>query len=381
MKDFDLCTGCGACSEGCPKGAITMSQNAEGFLYPTINERKCVDCGLCHSICGKYDCIESTVPMLSYSAYAKSPSQRAEGSSGGIFGVIAEQVLNEGGTVLGAVFDAATQKVMHTSSATASLSQLKKSKYVQSDTKNTFSETKRLLNAGKKVFYVGTPCEIEGLLSFLGSEHENLLTMDFVCHGVPSPGFFSDAIAHYETMKHQKVVDFTFREKNLGWRKQSVNIYFENGEKIAKRSTDYYYYCFLKNYTLRRSCFSCDRYKKHLSDITVADYWTVPKEKDDDKGISLIHVNSEKAKRVLDGLKEELLMERYIEKNIEKFSHKKYDIEKRDAFFAFYISNGGEKTIKKYTKIMKKEKFMRSVKRVVGEIIYLPYYLIKWMRR
>lgn len=377
-----MCTGCSACSEGCPQNAITMSQNAEGFLYPTINESKCVDCGLCHSICEKYDRVECTIPMLSYSAYAKSPSQRAGGSSGGIFGVIAEQVLKEGGTVFGAVFDAATQKVMHTSSVTTSLSQMKRSKYVQSDTKNTFSETKRLLKAGKKVFYVGTPCEIEGLLSFLGAEHENLLTMDFICHGVPSPGFFSDTIAYYETMKRQKVVDFTFREKNLGWRKQSVNIYFENGEKIAKRSTDhYYYYCFLQNYTLRRSCFSCDRYKKHLSDITVADYWTVPKEKDDDKGISLIHVNSEKGKRVLDGLKEELLMERYIEKNIEKLSHKKYDIKKRDRFFAFYISNGGEKTIKKYTKIMKKEKFMRSVKRVVGDIFYLPYYLIKWMRR
>lgn len=363
MKGRNSCTGCGACAEFCPRHAITMHPDDEGFLQPVTDVSLCINCGACHRVCSKYDSIQETVPLQSYSAYAMSPTQRESGSSGGIFGVIAEKIISSGGVVFGAIFSSEEKKVLHTSTQHVSLDKLKRSKYAQSDTKHTFSEVKDLLKAGVKVLYVGTPCEIEGLKAFLNADHENLITMDFVCHGVPSPKFFYDSLLDYEKKEGEKITDFTFREKKLGWRKQAVNVYFANGSHIQKKSADYYYYYyFLRNYTLRESCYACDRYKKHVSDITVADYWTVPKHKDDDKGISLVYLNSEQGKTCFDAIKKQLCIEPYEEQNLERFSHKKYDKTKRNAFFAYYCKNGGKKTISKYSRKMKAEKSINKIK-------------------
>ena len=359
MKDINHCTGCGACAEICHHNAISLTQSDEGFFYPVIDFAKCVHCGLCDQVCEKCDDFSTQKPIESYSAFAKSAEQRESGSSGGIFGIMAEKFLAEGGVVFGAVFSSEEKKVVHTSTEKVSIEKMKRSKYVQSDTKHTFSEAKALLQAGIKVLYVGTPCEIAGLYAFLEKEYENLLTMDFMCHGVPSPGFFYDALMNYENMENSKITDYTFREKNLGWRKQSVNIYFENEKVIQKESEDFYYYYFLHNYTLRRSCFGCQYYKNHPADITVADYWTVPKEKDDDKGISLVFLNSEKGSFIFSEIQNALVTEPYTELNIERFSHRSYKTKPREAFFKYYTKNGFERTLRRYVTKMRLQRLKK----------------------
>ena len=371
MKNVDYCTGCSACAEKCIYGAITMKYDCEGFLYPEIDANKCIKCGICDVTCAKYDNILKINPIESFSVYAKSSIKRENGSSGGVFGVIANKILSEGGVVFGAIFSSEEKKVFHVSTDGASLAKLMRSKYVQSDTCHTFSEVKKLLKQGKKVFYVGTPCEIIGLKSFLGKESENLLTMDFMCHGVPSPMLFKDTLSYYEKKIGSKITDFTFREKKLGWRKQSVNIYFENGKILTKKSTNfYYYYYFLQNYTLRKSCFECELYKKHLSDLTVADYWTVPRNKDDDKGISLVFINSEKGKLIFNDLQKCFVTEPYIENNLERFSHRKYVKKNREDFFFYYCKYGGEKTIKKYRRRMYYNRVTNQLKNSIQNIYF-----------
>lgn len=363
MKDVSLCTGCGACAEICPHNAISLTFNEDGFLFPVINASLCVNCGACHKVCATYDSIEETSPIASYSAYAASPLQRESGSSGGVFGVLAERILKDGGVVFGAIFSAEQKKVLHISTTEASLSLLKRSKYAQSDTGHTFSEVQAFLKKGAQVLYVGTPCQIEGLKSFLGKEYENLYTMDFICHGVPSPLFFRDTLAHHEKEHGKRIVDFTFREKKQGWRKLSINLYFEDGTTFAIKSHNHcYYYSFLKNYTLRKSCFSCERYKSAVSDITVADYWNVPHKKDDDCGFSLVFLNTQKGKTLFFSEEKNFIMEPYLEKSRERFSHKNYVLQKRERFFEFYRQHGGEKTIKKYQRKMQRETSLRRIK-------------------
>ncbi len=378
MKDFVHCTGCGACAQSCPTGAISMIYNMEGFLYPITDASKCINCGKCHKICSQYEQALKQKPIASYSGYAVSEQQREGGSSGGLFGVLAQRVLNEGGVVFGAVFSSEERKVRHVSTQRASIEAMKRSKYVQSDTEQTFSETKELLQKGVCVLYSGTPCQIMGLKSFLGKDYENLLTVDFMCHGVPSPGLFEATVSQYEKMYGSKVKELTFREKKLGWRKLAINVYFENGMHIQEISSNqYYYYHFLHNYTLRMSCFSCELYSKHVADITVADYWTVPKEKDDDKGISLIFVNSEKGQSILEQIKEKLVINPYTEPNMERFSHRGYCQKNRNEFFDYYIKNGAEKAISKYTKKMKRKRRWKFLTAPVRKVVV---YVASWKR-
>ena len=227
----DCCTGCFACANVCSRNAISMPLNSEGFFFPVIDKKLCVNCGKCEKVCQiSHKRIMDTLGKM-YS-FQSEDSIRMKSSSGGAFYHLAQSVLKNDGVVYGAAYNPNEKRVCHMSTDSVSLEALMRSKYVQSDIGETYRKIKDSLNKGRKVLFVGTPCHIHGLLNFLGKDYANLVTVDFVCHGVPSPGFLSDVILYYENQEKSAVVDVTFREKDLGWRDQVTKIYFNITRKI-----------------------------------------------------------------------------------------------------------------------------------------------------
>ena len=294
------CCGCGACAQSCPKNCISMEPDSEGFLYPKVDETQCVNCGLCEKVCPillkqKPDPIK----VEAYAAYTSNSELREKSSSGGIFSLLAQEILNRGGTVAGAAFDA-DFSVRHILVETdAELDRLRGSKYVQSRMEDTYVQIRDLLKQGRPVLFTGVACQIAGLKAFLGREYENLYTVDVLCHGVPSPKVW----AHYRREQAQihgtTLEEVSFRDKRKGWRHYSMALNFAEGVEYCRPGAeDTYLRVFLRDLCLRPSCHSC-RFKDfpRLSDLTIGDAWGIERhmpDLDDDHGTSVVLVNSEK---------------------------------------------------------------------------------------
>ena len=364
------CSGCMACYNACPKDAIVMVEQDDGFLYPRIADDTCINCGLCGRVCTISDPHQKVNAIHTISAKAKDENVRMRGSSGGVFECIARRVIDNGGVVYGAAYDKENYRVAHFSSDDVSLSELLKSKYSQSYIGYTYSKVADSLRNGKTVLFVGTPCQVRGLKNYLSREKVvgNLILVDFMCHGVPSPGILQKTILQIEQQRGAKVTNVSFREKDDGWRSQVIKFYFEDG-KIEKFTSAYYYYYyyFLNNYTLRDSCYSCEEYSSHTSDLTLADFWNVSAEEDDDKGISLVLVNTELGKAVLSEAEDFLYTKEIALPNTEIYSHKKYDYKLKQKFMSVY-RRGGIHEIQGtfYRKQVKKNKCKRRIRCFLG---------------
>lgn len=307
------CTGCGACIGVCPEKCIKPIKGANGFTYPKIDKTACLNCGLCEKICPirKNPIDFSPKHASSYAAIIKNGDIRKNSSSGGMFSALAQCVINRGGIVYGAAFsDDFT--VEHTGVTDISLlDKLRRSKYVQSDLKNCFGEIKAHLESGTEVLFCSTPCHCAGLVAFLKKSYENLLTVDFVCHGVPSPEVFAEYLKYRENEYNSKIVDINFRDKSCGWQNYCVKLTFENGEVYKKCfSEDPYMRAFLSNLSLRPSCYTCKfKSPNRCSDITLADFWGVDEiapSLNDGKGLSLVTVQTEKGEKYLNDVKHTL---------------------------------------------------------------------------
>lgn len=190
IKDKKACCGCGACVQRCPKQCITLHEDSEGFLYPVADASVCINCGLCEKVCPVINQHTAHEPLQTFAAKNPNEAVRAASSSGGVFTMLAERVIKSGGVVFGAAFDQ-QWKVVHTCATTiGGLQKFRGSKYLQSQTNNTFKEAEAYLKQGRQVLYSGTPCQVAGLKRYLRKDYDNLLTLDFICHGVPSPGVF-----------------------------------------------------------------------------------------------------------------------------------------------------------------------------------------------
>ena len=341
------CTACGACISTCPKKALYLEQDQDGFYYPKLNDRDCVSCGKCVAICPifKEKEKEKTTPQSVYAGYSTSETRRRNASSGGIFPELAEYFIAHNGAVFGVAFDENSQEAIYNCSDTIPVDKLYGSKYVESKDEGTIPKVKEMLDKGRIVLYCGTPCKIDGLLSSVGQNYDNLYTVDFMCHGKPSAGFLYDVIKDEEKRADDICTRVTFREKLNGWRKQTTAFYFSNNDVKEYESSKYfYYYYFLHNYTIRKSCVACTYYKSHMADITLSDYWQVPKVKDDDKGISLIQINTEKGKKLIDQIYGQLSIQQVANlPNVDMYAHtprKGYKMRKRDAFYRTYKQKG-----------------------------------------
>ena len=301
IKGINNCCGCSACAQICPKTAISLVENNEGFLYPKVDDDKCVECGLCEKVCPAITPLEmENSEYKAFAAINNNEAIRMESSSGGVFTAIAEKIVQTGGKVFGAKFSEDFKSVIH--SWTDSLDGLKDfrgSKYLQSKVQESFKECERFLKAGEKVLFSGTPCQIQGLKKYLRKEYDNLLTIDFICHGVPSPLLWKKYVEYRENIAASKVVKTAFRRKNCGWKQYSLWFAFANHSEYSKTlDKDPYLQMFLKDTCLRASCYDCPaKGLGRVSDITIADFWGIQSEHpdfDDDKGTSFVIVHNPK---------------------------------------------------------------------------------------
>lgn len=306
IKDKKDCCGCASCVQACPKQCISFKEDEQGFSYPSVNEKDCIDCGLCEKVCPVLNQNEKRKPLKVYAAINPNEEVRLKSSSGGIFSMIAETVINEGGVVFGARFDE-NWEVMHDYTETIEgLEVFRGSKYVQSRIGNTYKQTRDFLKVGRKVLYSGTSCQIAGLKKFLRKEYENLLTVDVVCHGVPSPKIWKNYLC-YINPKKEIITYINMRNKSRGWSRYSYIIKTKCSvlyDDFASKSL------FLQGFTwnlyLRPSCYNCpSKSGRSYSDITLSDNWGAQEsspELYDDKGTSAVLINTENGYDILNNL-------------------------------------------------------------------------------
>ena len=299
------CSGCTACFAICPKDAITMQSDLEGFKYPVVEKNKCIDCGVCSKVC-PLDNAQSNFEedKTSFACSAKDKNFARQSSSGGVFAILANMYVKEQAVIYGAAFDDNLNVCHIRADKKDELKSLYTSKYVQSDMGNAFRQVKGDLDNGKKVLFAGTPCQVAGLKSYLQKDYLNLLSVDFICHGVPSPLVWQRYIIAMEKKLNNKITEISFRDKKDGWKNYYFKLSTANGDVFyEKHGENIYMKGFLKDLYLRPSCYDCKFKTLHrASDITLADFWGIEKiipEINVEKGVSLCWASSEKGKQVL----------------------------------------------------------------------------------
>jgi len=321
----DNCCGCFACVNICTLNAVSMKENKEGFLYPQINQELCKHCGLCETVCPSVNNIQNPNNIFqkpdAYAAVHCDEKIQKESSSGGLFSALATRILLEGGIVFGAAIGKNLSLQHIGINKAEDLWRLRGSKYYQSSIGEAYQQAKRELLSGRKVLFSGTPCQIAGLYGFLGKKKydSNLLTVDVICHGVPSPKVFRKYIEECESDRSGKVTQVFFRDKISGWKSYSMTtvmeydsrkVVFANKNKRISRTLhqDLFLRVFLQDICLRPCCHECiyARFPR-VADITLADYWGVIRvhpEMDDDRGTSLVLLNSPKGSLLWKKIKE-----------------------------------------------------------------------------
>lgn len=296
-----LCTGCASCLNICKKKAISMEVGEDGFKYPVIDESKCINCGLCKKKCPvlNNECNKSINNC--YVGYAIDDSIKDKTSSGGIFPLVANYVLDNKGIVIGAAFDD-DNKLKHIAITKKSeLDKLKGSKYLQSDLNNIFTYIKENIKENL-ILFVGTPCQVAGLRAFIKNDYNNLICIDLICHGAPSPKLFDKYVKELEEKTNDKLINYNFRDKSTGWDTYSNTAIFKNNKYSELQCDNNYMKLFLSDIALRESCYNCNfKLGNKYSDITLGDFWGVNNyypEMYDKKGVSAIIINTEKGNEI-----------------------------------------------------------------------------------
>ena len=393
------CCGCGACLQRCPRHCIFFKEDKEGFLYPLVDESNCIDCGLCEKVCPVINRGECNEPLYVYAVKNRNERIRLNSSSGGVFYSLGKYVIQKGGVVFGAAYDDKWEVRHQKAESMDTLEPLMRSKYVQSRIGNTFVEVETFLKQGKLVLFTGTSCQILGLKNFLRHEYENLLTVDVICHGVPSPGVWRKFLMELTHLQSHKtalcevagkktvllsspesisaITDINFREKEkYGWEKfgfvvlkKSVSKTGENSVLLSNIfSEDPYSRGFVNNLFMRPSCYACPAKGGTCgSDVTMADFWGIQKlypDFDDDKGVSLAIIHSLKGADIFNTCNFESMpvtLEEGTRFN-QSYYHSMEMTSKRALFFADFIK--GKKIRETVMRLTR-----RPVKMVVKQII------------
>lgn len=410
ITDKKNCCGCSACVQRCPKQCIRLEEDTEGFLYPQVDEETCIKCGLCEKVCPILNQADK-LPVLKVLA-VKNPDEeeRMNSSSGGVFLPLAREVINQGGVVFGAVYDESWEVHHVYAEKIEDVYQMMGSKYLQSKIGNSFKDAERFLKQGREVLFVGSPCQIAGLRTYLrNKQYPNLLAVDFLCHGVPSPGvwrrYLAETYGGYDAKEQSRlqatagknsvllsslnatspIGDIKFRDKReSGWKKFRFVVRQKSASKADQNtvlSSDIHYMNpfmqgFLFDIYLRPSCYACKcKNGVNHSDMTIADFWGINQsapEFDDDKGVGLVLLNTKKGEEYFSRLPMDMMPS-----NLEKahyynggFNEHTKAHPKRDQFF-FLIENG--KSIKAAVDICLrlpfKQRVVRVVKRIVKKIV------------
>lgn len=362
-----LCSGCRCCEFICPVSAIRMNLDEEGFLYPYIDQKLCIKCNLCRKTCPfvKEEIIDlSKKGSRVYAVKNKNKQVVKDSSSGGVFSLLAEYVLAQNGFVVGCAFDEnlyPNHVMIHDSNE---LSNLRGSKYVQSDLGDIYSKVKSVLEQGSMVLFTGTPCQIDGINAFLKNEYDNLVTADFVCHGVPSNMLFHQYLRYLEKKKSGEIISYRFRDKEkYGWSSDGSYILKKKYKTFRKNvfpESDYYVFCYgVKNCVQRESCYVC-KYASAVrkSDFTMADFWGIEKihpEFYSKEGVSMLMLNTEKSEMIFHEMKQEI---EYLESDAKIvksiFPHLQHPTVRpnlRETFYSQIREDGFDSTVKKHCKL------------------------------
>ena len=290
------CTGCSACQSACSLGAISMKLNVNGFYEPLLNEVLCINCGKCLKACpvGK---TSFNNRISSYFGSHTNPDVLYRSTSGGVFRALADKILEQNGVVYGAVYNEDYSEVLFSDSDSCDPTKFQKSKYIVSNPQMIYKKVKEQLDADRFVLFSGAPCQVAGLTCFLNQKYDKLITIDFVCGGMPSLRFWQEHKCLLEKKYGSKINGVDFRSKRCGWGKGYLDIEFKNGKHSFKRDyLDSFYSCFLEHISVRSSCLTCEFHDNHFADITIADFWGYANANVSDvsKGISLLVANSQK---------------------------------------------------------------------------------------
>lgn len=306
--DKKLCTGCTACMNVCPKEAISFKEEKDGFKYPVIDQDKCIDCGLCKRTCPVLNTKENKSINKCFVGYNKDSNERLNASSGSIFSLIANYVLDNNGIVVGAAFDENNHLNHIAIERKELLEPLRKSKYLQSDLGNIFTYIKEQIKI-RKVLFVGTPCQVAGIKSFI-KKSNNLITIDLFCHGVPSPKLFEKYVKELENINNDILMNYDFRDNSTGWDSYSNKATFKNKEIITDRRKNEYMKLFLSDIALRESCYNCNfKLGNKYSDITLGDFWGIKNhypEMYNKEGVSAIIINTDLGIDIFNNIKKNL---------------------------------------------------------------------------
>lgn len=406
ITDKKNCCGCAACVQRCPKQCIRLEEDTEGFLYPQVDEETCIKCGLCEKVCPILNQADKLSVLEVLAVKNPNDEERMNSSSGGVFLPLAREVINQGGVVFGAVYDESWEVHHVYAEKIEDVYPMMGSKYLQSKIGNSFKDAERFLKQGREVLFVGSPCQIAGLRTYLrNKQYSNLLAVDFLCHGVPSPGvwrrYLAETYGGYDAKEQSRlqatagknsvllsslnatspIGDIKFRDKiESGWKKYRFVVRQKSASKADQNtvlSSDIHYdnpfmRGFLSDIYLRPSCYACKcKNGVNHSDMTIADFWGINQiapEFDDDKGVGLVLLNTKKGEEYFSRLPMDMMPS-----NLEKahyynggFNEHTKAHPKRDQFF-FLIENG--KSIKAAVDICLRLPFKQRVVRVVKKIV------------
>lgn len=373
FTDPSKCSGCTACMHSCPEGAIQMVPDMEGFLYPKVNQERCKDCGACIAVCpfhDRYDTKDNFNVPLVFAAKHKVDEIRETSTSGGLFTAISDYVLSKKGLVYGAGFDESFQVCHQKAETFIQRDKFKGSKYTQSNLGNTFIEIRKELDQGRVVLFTGTPCQNAGLKAFIGEVPKELILCDLICLGTPSPKIWKDFVISLEMHQGSKLKEFSFRDKSAGWHTPRPFAIFADGSKLCDGPfLNAFTNIFYQRLALRPSCHACPFSNvRRVSDITLADFWGIEDfypDFDDNKGVSLLLVNTPKGKFLFDAIKSDVYsFQAELEEAVKKQTHLKRPAipsPLRQHFWRDYYSYGFEYVIQKYAIPTRYQKFKNSI--------------------
>ena len=355
MVDPKYCTGCEACASYCPVSAIQMEADDDGFFYPQIDTEKCIQCGLCHKTCPV-----AIMPKPSHEMdriwmfEAQDEKMRNASSSGGAFSQLARQVIEKDGLVFGCRMDEDCYGASHTGvDNEVDLAPLRGSKYVQSRMGNALCQVKRALEEGKWVLFSGTPCQVAGLQSYLGDQSwARLLTVDLICHGVPSQKVWQAYAKELEEEAKAKLTQVSFRDKKIGWQTYSLSCGFADGSVYSQTVLeDLYLRGFIENLYLRPSCHNCSFKGKHYkSDITLGDFWGIGEffpELSNKQGISLVISHTNKGVSAINSLDIGGMLREVTGMDVLKHNSAFYRVSGQSPFRNHVLAQVGKKSLKK----------------------------------
>ncbi len=381
-KNKKDCCGCAACMNICPEGAIHMVTDKNGFLFPEINNEKCVNCKFCTKVCAFQNNPKKLgKPLETYIAINKDKKILSNSASGGVFGALANFIFRKKGVVFGCAYNNDMEPVHINADNVNDMKRIQGSKYVQSSMGYSYKTAEKFLHKGRWVLFTGTPCQIDGFKSFLGREYNKLICVDIICHGVPNAEFFKDYVNYMEQQLGEKIVGFVFRDKLRGWGKFLLKIVIEKkGKRYNKfmySDSSYYYKYFLKRHIYRKSCYVC-KYAcgNRLGDFTMGDFWGIKKyhpEIEVEEGVSVLLVNTSTAKELLDDLSECLkLKESTFDKAKEHNGQLQNPPEfskKREKIFKIWRKEGCEVLDKKYLDEKKRKDYLNKMKAIIPRSI------------